>query len=55
MHLVIDLVEFTRDNVFFHSGIAFHDLPNTSLYPAVATVYGNTEVSLVYLGLPIDG
>ena len=25
------------------------------LYPAVSAVYGNTEVSMVYLGPPMDG
>lgn len=31
------------------------DLPDASLYPTVTAVYGNTEVSMVYIGAPIDG
>lgn len=30
-------------------------LPDKRLYPAVSAVYGNTEVSMVYLGPPLDG
>ncbi|CAH1781686.1 unnamed protein product, partial [Owenia fusiformis] len=37
-------------------GVAFRGLPNdTALYPSVSAVYGNTEVSMVYLGQPLDG
>lgn len=36
-------------------GVAFRGLPKTCLYPAVSAVYGNTEVTLVYLGKPLDG
>ncbi|XP_022124760.1 F-box/SPRY domain-containing protein 1 [Pieris rapae] len=37
-------------------GVAFRNLPfNTKLYPTVSAVYGNTEVSMVYVGLPLDG
>lgn len=36
-------------------GVAFRGLPNTLLYPAVSAVYGKTEVSMVYLGPPLDG
>ena len=36
-------------------GVAFRGLPNIYLYPAVSAVYGNTEVSMVYLGPPLDG
>ncbi|CAJ0957403.1 unnamed protein product [Ranitomeya imitator] len=36
-------------------GVAFRGLPKASLYPAVSAVYGNTEVTLVYLGKPLDG
>ncbi|ESO02486.1 hypothetical protein HELRODRAFT_65080 [Helobdella robusta] len=36
-------------------GIAFKNLPDVKLYPAVSAVYGNTEVSMVYLGQPLDG
>lgn len=30
-------------------------LPDRRLYPSVSAVYGNTEVSMVYLGPPLDG
>lgn len=35
----------------------FHisDLPDKKLFPTVSAVYGNTEVSMVYLGPPLDG
>ncbi|XP_014203528.1 F-box/SPRY domain-containing protein 1 isoform X2 [Copidosoma floridanum] len=36
-------------------GVAFRGLPDKRLYPAVSAVYGNTEVSMVYLGPPLDG
>ena len=37
-------------------GVAFVGLPShLPLYPAVSAVYGNTEVSMVYCGLPLDG
>lgn len=36
-------------------GVAFRGLPDVKLYPAVSAVYGNTEVSMVYLGCPLDG
>lgn len=36
-------------------GVAFRGLPKACLYPAVSAVYGNTEVTLVYLGKPLDG
>lgn len=36
-------------------GVAFRDLPMKPLYPAISAVYGNTEVSMVYLGHPYDG
>ena len=44
---------FERGSDFL--GVAFTDLPRTMLYPAVSAVYGNTEVSMVYLGQPLDG
>lgn len=44
---------FERDYEFL--GIAFYSLPRKPLYPAVSAVYGNTEVSMVYLGYPLDG
>ncbi|XP_050403728.1 F-box/SPRY domain-containing protein 1 [Patella vulgata] len=36
-------------------GVAFRGLPDTHLYPAASAVYGNTEVSMIYLGPPLDG
>ena len=39
----------------FVAGVAFRGLPDTQLYPAVSAVYGNTEISMVYLGPPLDG
>ena len=33
----------------------FPGLPDKQLYPSVSAVYGNTEVSMVYLGPPLDG
>lgn len=36
-------------------GVAFRDLPDGPLYPAISSVYGNSEISLVYLGLPLVG
>ena len=36
-------------------GVAFRDLPSGPLYPATSSVYGNSEISLVYLGLPLVG
>ena len=33
----------------------FAGLPDKRLYPSVSAVYGNTEVSMVYLGPPLDG
>lgn len=36
-------------------GVAFRGLPKGCLYPAVSAVYGNTEVTMVYLGKPLDG
>lgn len=36
-------------------GVAFRSLPDGPLYPAISSVYGNSEISLVYLGLPLVG
>ncbi|XP_047383596.1 F-box/SPRY domain-containing protein 1-like [Sciurus carolinensis] len=35
--------------------VAFRELPKSCSYPAVSAVNGNTEVTLVYLGKPLDG
>lgn len=44
---------FERNYEFL--GVAFRGLPDKRLYPSVSAVYGNTEVSMVYLGPPLDG
>lgn len=46
---------FTNPMYVFVEGVAFRGLPDVKLYPAVSAVYGNTEVSMVYLGHPLDG
>ena len=46
-------LSFERNYEFL--GVAFRGLPNKPLYPAISAVYGNTEVSMVYLGEPLDG
>ena len=38
-------------NIFF----IVAGLPDKKLFPSVSAVYGNTEVSMVYLGPPLDG
>ena len=42
-------------SLLFCTGVAFRGLPDVHLHPAVSAVYGNTEVSMVYLGQPLDG
>lgn len=47
-------LSFEKDYEFL--GVAFRGLPSTErLYPAISAVYGNTEVSMIYTGAPIDG
>ena len=46
-------LSFEHNSVFL--GTAFRDLPRTTFYPCISTVYGDSEVSLVYLGWPIIG
>ena len=36
-------------------GIAFRDLPAMDLFPAISSVFGNTEVSILYRGSPFVG
>ncbi|GMR42026.1 hypothetical protein PMAYCL1PPCAC_12221, partial [Pristionchus mayeri] len=43
-------VYFERSATSEFLGIAFSSLPPVKLFPAVCAVYGNTEVSMVYLG-----
>lgn len=58
VRLVLDcdrhIVYFERAGSEF-LGLAFMDLPPVKLFPAICAVYGNTEVSMVYLGPPIAG
>ncbi|CAN0385538.1 F-box/SPRY domain-containing protein 1 [Lampetra fluviatilis] len=57
MRVLLDVEErtlaFERGHEFL--GVAFRALPKARLFPAVSAVYGNTEVSMVYLGRPLDG
>ncbi|CAJ0598741.1 unnamed protein product [Cylicocyclus nassatus] len=58
VRLVLDcdrhIVYFERAGSEF-LGLAFTDLPPVKLFPAICAVYGNTEVSMVYLGPPVVG
>jgi F-box protein 45 len=57
LRVILDLddntLSFERNYEFL--GVAFRGLPNRPLFPAVSAVYGNTEVSMVYIGNPFDG
>lgn len=57
IRLVIDcdthVAYFERNSEFL--GIAFSHIPPLRLYPAVCAVYGNTEVTMVYVGSPQMG
>lgn len=44
---------FERGHSFY--GVAFTNLPPIKLYPCISSVYGNSEISMVYLGAPLDG
>jgi len=46
-------LSFERDYQFL--GIAFKNLPKIKLYPSISAVYGNTEVTMIYKGKPLDG
>ena len=47
-------LEFEFDSVYL--GVAFTDLPtDRPLYPTISAVYGNSEISLIYMGKPIVG
>lgn len=46
-------LSFEVNNCFL--GIAFEDLPQVALYPAISVVYGNSKVKLFYHGTPLDG
>jgi len=43
---------FERNYEFL--GVAFRGLPEKRLFPSISAVYGNTEVSMVYIGPPLD-
>lgn len=45
----------TKPPTFFVKHSFTTGLPDKKLYPSVSAVYGNTEVSMVYLGPPLDG
>ena len=48
------LLWFERNNQFL--GIAFDNLPtHEPLYPSLSAVFGNTSVTLVYIGQPVLG
>ncbi|EFO22851.1 F-box/SPRY domain-containing protein 1 [Loa loa] len=54
------VVDCEQHSVYFEKGseflgIAFSQLPPLKLFPAVCAVYGNTEVSMVYIGPPLLG
>uniref|UniRef100_A0AC35TNJ6 F-box/SPRY domain-containing protein 1 n=1 Tax=Rhabditophanes sp. KR3021 TaxID=114890 RepID=A0AC35TNJ6_9BILA len=36
-------------------GVAFEDIPPLKLFPAISAVYGNTEVTMTYVGPPVVG
>ncbi|XP_022181860.1 F-box/SPRY domain-containing protein 1-like [Myzus persicae] len=52
LQLVLDCengtLHFEKCNQFL--GIAFKNLPKTKLYPSVSVVYGDAEISAVYIG-----
>ncbi|VDP09731.1 unnamed protein product [Soboliphyme baturini] len=47
------LLYFEKGNEFL--GIAFNQLAPIRLYPCMSAVFGNSEITMVYLGSPIDG
>ncbi|XP_049885423.1 F-box/SPRY domain-containing protein 1-like [Pectinophora gossypiella] len=57
VRIILDCEEhtlaFEKNHMFM--GLAFTGLPKKKMYPTVSTVYGNTEVTMVYLGQPLDG
>ncbi len=55
--MILDMDDKTLafERGFEFLGIAFRGLPKACLFPAVSAVYGNTEVTMVYLGKPLDG
>lgn len=57
IRVILDMDDKTLafERGFEFLGVAFRGLPKTCLFPAVSAVYGNTEVTMVYLGKPLDG
>uniref|UniRef100_A0A3Q2QYM5 F-box protein 45 n=1 Tax=Fundulus heteroclitus TaxID=8078 RepID=A0A3Q2QYM5_FUNHE len=57
IRVILDMDDKTLafERGFEFLGIAFRGLPKVCLFPAVSAVYGNTEVTMVYLGKPLDG
>lgn len=53
--LDMDLKTLSFDLDGQYLGVAFTMLPPCQLFPAVSAVYGNSEISLVYCGLPLVG
>ena len=55
--MILDMVNLTLsfelNNCFL--GVAFENLPEVPLYPAVSVVYGGSKVRLFYHGAPLDG
>ena len=55
--MILDMVNLTLsfevNNCFL--GIAFENLPQIPLYPAISVVYGGSKVKLIYHGAPLDG
>ncbi|KAI6235011.1 F-box/SPRY domain-containing protein 1 [Aphelenchoides besseyi] len=48
-----NMLYFEKGGEFY--GVAFENLPPVKLFPAVCAVYGNTEVAMVYSGVPLSG
>jgi len=46
-------LSFERGSKFL--GVAVTNLPQKRLFPSISAVYGNTEVTMVYKGYPLDG
>ncbi|KAJ8278022.1 hypothetical protein GJAV_G00082920 [Gymnothorax javanicus] len=57
IRVILDMEDKTLafERGFEFLGVAFRGLPKACLFPAVSAVYGNTEVTMVYLGKPLDG
>lgn len=54
------VMDCDRHRLYFEKGseflgVAFANVPPVKLFPAMCAVYGNTEVSTVYIGPPLVG